>query len=131
MSEPQHAYIATTSTSDEINEAGGLGEAGSNYTTLSYMYLNPSEAIRDCFNTLGKFYGEDTEIHLYEIDLSELDGVWPRVNSHQFNDSQLRWTASYLGSIPAPALHCVNSITKKNYEAFEAHNAKVALENGW
>ena len=116
MTEPQHAYIASTSTQDEINQAGGIGIEGRKYTTHLTMCLDPSEAIRDCFKEFGKFIGEDTEVHIYEIDLYELDGVWPRVNYQQFNDSQLQWTAWYIGKIPASALSWINVITKKRFE---------------
>jgi hypothetical protein len=131
MTEPTNAYIATPSTPDEIARAGGFGGEGRGYTTFVYMYLNPSEAIRDSFEQFGKFAGEDTELHVYQIDLADLDGVWPRVNPRRFNDDQLQWSCEYSGKIPASALHWINSITKKHYDAVGAYNEKLASVNGW
>ena len=130
MTEPTNAYIATPSTADEIERAGGFGGEGRGYTTFVYMYLNPSEAIRYSFKQFGKFAGEDTELHVYQIDLAELNGMWPRVNQRQFNDVRLNWTAEYLGKIPASAISWVNSITKKHYDAIGAYNAEIAQQNG-
>jgi len=84
------------------------------------MCLDPSEAIRDYFDEFGKFIGDDTKIHVYQIDLTGLDGVWPRVNYQQYNGYELQWQSRYQGKIPATALKWVNSMTLERYQALSS-----------
>lgn len=116
MTEPRRAYVVTTSTSSEVKEAGGLGSSVPRRTTYTNMYLSPTDAIKDFLTGFGKFLAEDSKIHIYEINLSELDGVWPRVSSTQFNDYRLKWQSTYFGQIPSPFLTWLNSTTKGIFE---------------
>lgn len=113
MTEPSKAYVATTVAPDEVQRNDGIGSSGRGYTTSTDMYLNPTQAIYDAFKELGKFFGDDTKMHIYQIDLSELDGVWPRVNYQQYNGFELQWQSRYDGKIPASAIKWINSITKE------------------
>lgn len=116
MSEPRNAYIATTITPAEVKESGGLGSSGRNHATYTTMYLDPTQAVRDAFKWMGKFEGDDTKVHVYQVDLSELEGVWPRVSSMRYNDFQLQWSSTYFGKIPAPVLKWINSMTRKRFD---------------
>jgi len=115
MSEPRRAYIATSITPDEVVKRGGVGNSGRGYTTSTTMHLNPTEAIRNAFEEFGKFCGDDAEVFIYEVDLTILDGVWPRVRYQQYNGYELQWTARYEGKIPVEALTWLNHITKARF----------------
>jgi len=101
MSEPRFAYVASTYTSEELEERGGHGDR---YNTL---YLDPSEAVNALFLSQWEKPDDDFVVNVYQVKLDELEGMWPRA-SNTFNDCDLLWSCSYRGKIPFNALRWIS-----------------------
>ena len=97
MSDPKYAYVASPHTLEELESMGGYG---GEYNT---MYLNPSEAVDCLLRSLWETPDDDFVVNIYQIQLANLNGVWPRV-SDTFNDINLKWTCYYNGKIPCEVL---------------------------
>ena len=108
MTEPKYAYIATAYDPKFIGSSGGIGQD----KERTILFLDPTEAIQYSFFT--DFLIQ--EVHVFQVDLTVLEGVWPRVSPYLFNDYRLQWKAEYLGKIPASALKWINSMTLERYE---------------
>jgi hypothetical protein len=108
MTEPRHAYIASTTSTHEIEMIFDFYLPDRQGRFI--LYLDPSEAIGAEIRALGLDSENWTNVCLYQVDLSQLDGVWPRV-SGAYNDHRLRWICEYWGRIPSEALKWMNTIT--------------------
>lgn len=104
MTEPRHAYIASTTTVESI-QASGFSH-GSGYTEL---FLDPLAALDTEVTSLCLKPGDIVMVYLYRVDLSKLGGMWPRV-TWSYNDYRLRWSCSYSGKIPADTLKLVKPL---------------------
>ena len=121
MTEPTNAYIACTDTPERVLENGFV-----HVSHRATMFLNPSEALLAERKFIGLKAEEHIPIYLYHVDLTQLEGVWPRVNWATYNDNQLQWTCSYQGKIPVAALsHVTSSITKLDPSSSAPENAKT------
>ena len=108
LSEPKHAYVASPYTLEELESSGGYG---GEYNT---MHLDPSEAVSVLFRSLWETPDDDFVANIYQVELSKLRGVWPRV-SDTFNDTQLKWTCLYNGKIPCEALRWISATKADSY----------------
>ena len=109
MTEPRHAYIACTDTPERVR--------GNGFVHISHsvtLFLNPTEAIDTEKKFIGRgrsgAAGETIFIYLYQVDLTQLDGFWPRVSYDTYNDIELKWRCSYRGNLPVSALKHVNTV---------------------
>jgi len=102
LSEPRYAYVASPYSLEELKSLGGYGGSYNN------LYLDPSEAVHALFASLWEAPDDDFIINVYQVNLAELDGVWPRV-SNTFNDINLQWLCSYRGKIPVDVLKWVSN----------------------
>ena len=85
----------------DLEERGGHGA----YSCT--LYLDPSEAVHNLFASMWNEIDEDFVANIYQVQLDQLDGVWPRV-ADTYNDSRLKWSCSYRGSVPTEALRWVS-----------------------
>ena len=110
MAEPKHAYIACTDSPEKVKENG--------FVHISHgvtLYLDPTEAIDEEKRFVGlRYHDEETlPIYLYQVDLTQLEGVWPRVAYETYNDFQLKWKCNYVGKLPVAALSHLNTVATK------------------
>ncbi len=104
MTEPRHAYIACTDSPERVRENG--------FVHISHsvtLFLNPTEAIDTEKDFIGPSASEQIPIYLYQVDLAQLEGFWPRVSYDTYNDIELKWRCSYRGKLPVSALKHVNT----------------------
>ena len=116
MTEPRHAYIASTTTIESI-QANGFGRPSGS----TEMYLSATEAIDREVKYLYLKPDDSVLLNDYEIDLSNLDGMWPRVTPYSYNDFRLQWSCGYDGKIPARVFKLVNSLRVHGFP----ENAKI------
>ena len=105
MAEPRTAYIACTDTPEKVKE--------NKFVHLSHsvtLFLNPTEAIESERNFVGLKDDEKMFFYLYEVDLTQLDGVWPRVEYETYNGYELKWKCYYRGKLPVSALSHLTTV---------------------
>jgi len=107
MSEPKRAYIASTLTVESIEANGYSGIFG-----RTKLHLSATNAIDEALSGMDLGPDESVILNIYEIDLSNLDGMWPRVST-SYNDYRLQWSCNFDGKIPARVLRLVNSLPVK------------------
>jgi len=109
LADPKFAYVASPLSLKDLDDAGGYSGASS-----CTLYLDPSEAVHALFASLWEKPDDDFVANVYQVQLEDIYGVWPRV-SDSYNETQLKWTCWYRGKIPADVLRWVSSTKADHY----------------